>query len=216
MQYKNALLLGLLSVISSVSFAQVSDNGTIYKYKDSKGHSIYSDNIPSNEKGQYSVLSGKSGILKQVVDRQMTPEELEVYNQQKNKDKKVQEDSIDQKKRDNSLLSTYSSVNDITKLKTFELSQINQSISNQIKNITDIKDKISQLNSNMEKTPNNQKLKENVQSLQGQLNESNNILDSNKVLLESRTKKYQTDELRYVELLKLMSTKNSDSSNTSK
>lgn len=213
MQYKNALLLGLLSVISSVSFAQVVDNAVIYKYKDNKGNIIYSDNIPSSEKGQYSVLSGKSGILKQVVEKEMTSAEVDVVTEQKNKDKKTQEDSVEQKKRDNSLLATYSSVNDITKLKNFELSQINQSITNQVKNITDIKEKISQINLNLEKTPNNQKLKENIQSLQGQLTESNNILDSNKTLLESRTKKYQSDEVRYVDLLKLMGTKNADNSN---
>ena len=84
MQSKNILILSLFSILSGVSMAQTMDNAIIYKYKDSKGNIIYSDNIPSNEKGQYSVLSGKSGVLKQVVEKELNSEEVEVLNQKKN------------------------------------------------------------------------------------------------------------------------------------
>ena len=132
MQYKNVLLISLISIVSSASFAQSMENATIYKYKDSKGNVIYSDNIPSNEKGQYSVLSGKSGVLKQVVEKELTSDEVEVMNQKKNEEKVASEKSLEQRKRDNSLLSTYSSIDEISKLKNFELSQINQAIKTQI------------------------------------------------------------------------------------
>lgn len=211
MQYKNALLISLLAVMSNVSFAQVTiDNAVIYKYKDSKGNIIYSDNIPSSEKGQYSVLSGKSGVLKQVVEKELTSEEVEAVNQKKTQDKNDANKILEQRKRDNSLLATYSSVDEITKLKTFELSQINQAIKTQVGNITDLKDKINQLNENLSANPNNKKMKESLNDLQSKLSEANNILDSNKSLLDTRTKKYQEDETRYVQLLKEMSTKNTD------
>lgn len=113
----------------------------------------------------------------------------------------------EQRKKDNSLLATYSSVNEITKLKNFELNQINQSIKNQITNITDLKDKINQANDILTSNPNNKKIKENIQDLQSKLTSANSILDENKKFLEERTQKYQSDEARYVELLKEMSTK---------
>lgn len=211
MQYKNYLIIGLLGCISNISLAQTSiDNAVIYKYKDSKGHIIYSDNIPSNEKGQYSVLSGKSGVLKQVVEKELTPEEIDALNQKKAQDKNDALKQLEQRKRDNSLLATYSNVDEINRLKNFELSQINQAIKTQIGNITDLKDKINQVSDNLTANPNNKKLKDTLQDLQSKLSDANNILDNNKSLLETRTKKYEDDEARYVELLKEMSTKKSE------
>lgn len=213
MQSKNVLLLSLLSVISSVSMAQNMDNAIIYKYKDAKGNIIYSDNIPSSEKGQYSVLSGKSGVLKQVVEKELSSEEVEVLNQKKIEEKNNEQKLLEQRKRDNSLLSTYSSIDEISKLKNFELAQINQAIKTQIGNITDLKDKISQANDNLKGNPNNKKMKDNLENLENKLSEANNILDNNKSLLETRTKKYQEDEVRYVQLLKEMSTKKTEANN---
>lgn len=213
MQSKNILLLSLLSIISSISVAQTMDNAIIYKYKDAKGNMIYSDNIPSNEKGQYSVLSGKSGVLKQVVEKELNAEEVEINNQKKIQDKNTEDKLLEQRKRDNSLLSTYSSIDEISKLKNFELSQINQAIKTQIGNITDLKDKITQANDSLTGNPNNKKMKESLENLQSKLVDANSILDNNKSLLESRTKKYQEDESRYVQLLKDMSTKKSDTAN---
>lgn len=210
MQYKKVLLISLLSLISSASFAQNVDNPTIYRLKDSKGNVIYSDNIPANEKGQYSVLSGKSGVLKQVVEKELTPEEVDLINQKKNQEKVEKQQSLEQRKKDNSLLSTYSSIDEISKLKTFELSQINQAIKTQINNITDLKDKINQVTDNLNGNPNNKKMKDTFENLQSKLSEANSILDSNKSLLETRTKKYQEDEMRYIQLLKEMSTKKED------
>lgn len=198
---KKIIILSLLS-IAGFSHAQV-----VYKYKDASGKIIYSDSIPANEKNQYSVLSGKSGTLKQVVDKELTQEEANQLAQEKEKDQKNKEKMEEQRKKDNSLLSTYSSVNEITKLKNFELSQINQSIKTQTGNITDLKDKINQASDILASNPNNKKMKETLQNLQSKLNDANSILDDNKKLLEDRTKKYQNDEDRYVELLKEMSTK---------
>lgn len=210
MQYKNTLLVVLITAFANTAFAQVTDNAVIYKYKDSKGRIVYSDNIPSNEKGQYAVLSGKSGVLKQVVEKELTSEEIEALNQKKAQEKNDSEKSAEQRKRDNSLLATYSSVDEITKLKNFELSQINQAIKTQIGNITDLKDKINQTSDNLSSNPNNKKIKENLKDLQSKLNDANSILDNNKSLLETRTKKYQEDETRYVQLLKEMSTKKAE------
>ena len=207
MKNKNIILLTLFASLSCSVFAQ---EAVIYKYKDAKGNLIYSDNVPANEKGQYSVLSGKSGVLKAVVERQLNEDEIAQAQESKAKEKQNEEKTYEQRKRDNSLLATYSSVNEITKLKSFELNQINQSIKNQIGTITDLKDKISQVNATLDKSPNNNKLKDNLNELQSKLGEANTILDSNKSLLESRTKKYQEDETRYVAILKEMSAKKTD------
>ena len=204
MQFKNVLLLCLLSGVSVASMAQIMDNTTIYKYRDHKGNLIYSDNIPANEKGQYNILSGKSGVLKQVVEKELSDEEVAVAEKVKEEEKYSLEQAMEKRKRDNSLLSTYSSLAEISKLKNFELSQINQAIKTQLGNITDLKDKISQVSDNLSANPNNKKVMENLESLQSKLTEANSILDSNKSLLDTRTKKYEDDEVRYVDLLKEM------------
>lgn len=209
----NKLFLVSLSVIVNVCCAQSIDTTPIYKYKDSKGNTIYSDNIPANEKGEYAILSGKSGVLKKVVEKELSYEEIEIINQKNMQEKASVDKILEQRKKDNSLLSTYSNIEEISKLKNFELMQINQSIKTQIGNITDLKDKINQANDSLNSNPNNNKLKDNIELLQSKLNDSNSILDSNKSLLESRTKKYEDDEVRYVQLLKEMSTKKENISN---
>lgn len=207
MKYKKVLILSLLSVVCSTSFAQVSEGSIVYKYRDTQGNLIYSDNMPSNEKGQYSVLSGKSGVLKKVVEKELSIEEIEVVNEQKETKQNTEIQFTEQRKRDNGLLSTYSSVDEISKLKNFEISQINQAIKTQITNITDLKDRINQTQKALESNKENIKIKESLEDFETKLVEANNILDSNKDLLQTRSTKYKEDELRYVELLKEMSTK---------
>ena len=194
-------------ILTLIGFTGLSQAQVVYKFKDANGKIIYSDSIPTNEKSEYSILSGKSGVLKKVVDKELTQEEAEKLAQEKELAQKNKQQLEEQRKKDNSLLATYSSVNEITKLKNFELNQINQSIKNQITNITDLKDKINQANEILTSNPNNKKIKENIQDLQSKLTSANSILDENKKLLEERTQKYQSDEVRYVELLKEMSTK---------
>lgn len=194
-------------ILTLIGFTGLSQAQVVYKFKDANGKIIYSDSIPTNEKSEYSILSGKSGVLKKVVDKELTQEEAEKLAQEKELAQKNKQQLEEQRKKDNSLLATYSSVNEITKLKNFELNQINQSIKNQITNITDLKDKINQANDILTSNPNNKKIKENIQDLQSKLTSANSILDENKKLLEERTQKYQSDEARYVELLKEMSTK---------
>lgn len=194
-------------ILTLIGFTGLSQAQVVYKFKDANGKIIYSDSIPTNEKSEYSILSGKSGVLKKVVDKELTQEEAEKLAQEKELAQKNKQQLEEQRKKDNSLLATYSSVNEITKLNNFELNQINQSIKNQITNITDLKDKINQANDILTSNPNNKKIKENIQDLQSKLTSANSILDENKKLLEERTQKYQSDEARYVELLKEMSTK---------
>lgn len=133
-------------ILTLIGFTGLSQAQVVYKFKDANGKIIYSDSIPTNEKSEYSILSGKSGVLKKVVDKELTQEEAEKLAQEKELAQKNKQQLEEQRKKDNSLLATYSSVNEITKLKNFELNQINQSIKNQITNITDLKDKINQAN----------------------------------------------------------------------
>ena len=133
-------------ILTLIGFTGLSQAQVVYKFKDANGKIIYSDSIPTNEKNEYSILSGKSGVLKKVVDKELTQEESEKLAQEKELAQKNKQQLEEQRKKDNSLLATYSSVNEITKLKNFELNQINQSIKNQITNITDLKDKINQAN----------------------------------------------------------------------
>lgn len=203
---KKILILSILFFNNNV-FA---DN-VVYKFLDDKGNVYYSDSIQPNQSSKYEVLSGKTGVLKKIVDDDLTK------NKQIENDKqKVDEKTIaEQKRKDNSLLASYSSVDEINRLKDFEISQINQSIKNQLSSITDLKDRITEQTDLVESNSKNTKLQDKLNDLKSKLNDANNILENNKKLLETRTKKYDDDIKRFKEIQAMIKEKelNKDNSN---
>lgn len=200
-KYKNlvTLLLGL-SICNSYA------EPLIYKIKDKNGKTIYTDRLPANEKGAYTILSSKSGILKTNIEKELNKEEIQIQEQSIQEEKKIAEKSEFQRKKDTALLSTYSNVDEIEKMKKFEMNQIEQSIKNNIENIATLKEKINQLEDNSKTNPNNKKIQENTQKLLIDLEVANKNLEYNNNLLNKRNIKYDDDKSRYEQILRQMST----------
>ena len=137
------ILLSLLGINSAYA-----GDSYIYKFVDSTGKIVYTDRLPASEKSEFTVLSSKSGTIKKVVQKELSPEEIEQRNTDQEKQKKVAEQTELQKKRDVSLLSSYSNVQDIDKMKKYELDQIDREIKSNIDNIAVLKDRLNQLNEN--------------------------------------------------------------------
>ena len=176
----------------------------IYKYTDSTGKIVYTDNLPSGEKGQYSVLSSKSGTIKKVVEKELDQQEIAQKTDEENQQKKLAEQSEVQKKKDVALLSTYSNASEIDKMKQYELNQIDQAMRNNIDIIAALKDKSNQLEAAMQTAPNNKNFQADYNKAQGDLKLAQQTLESNKDLYTQRSQKYDEDKSRYLEILKQM------------
>lgn len=176
----------------------------IYKTVKKNGQVVYSDRLPANEKGNYSVLSGKSGILKTTVEKELSKEEVAVIENKKEEDKKNLVSTELQRKKDSALLSTYSNVGEIEKMKKFEVNQIDQSIKSGIEVVANVKDRMTQNQERLKNAPNNKKFQEENQKLTTELDAANRTLDYNKDLLVKRSAKYDEDKFRYEQILKNM------------
>lgn len=191
---------GVLTYFISNSVSAASSNGYIYKVN--KGQSvIYSDIIPADEKSEVVVLSSGSGTIKTVMERELT--KTEVRDRAKEYEQQVAQNikEAEELKRDNLILQTYTSVEDIEKYKNYELSQINQSINVNIDNIAIYKDRIESIESDLKKSPNNQKLKTELEKTKVSLSESQKTLDTSKKLYVDKDDQYNADKARYLRVL---------------
>lgn len=173
----------------------------IYKYKDSKGNIIYTDNMPANVKSEFSLLSSKSGTIKKVVEKELSAQEVAQKEEKEKAEKAVVEKTEAQKKRDIALLSTYSNVDEIDKMKKYELAQIELGLKNNAETIHVIEQKLAQLDASKKLTPNNKQLMNDYERTQNDLNLAKKTLEDNKALYEQRTQKYAEDRARYLEIL---------------
>lgn len=206
---KNKLLIitALISVIGiTEAHAQnkrsVSQDNMIYKYYDSKGNPVYSDKLPANEKGEFSLLSSRSGMIKEVVDGEMSQEEIENLIKEKEEQKIFTQNQLQSDAKDKALLIAYSSVADIDKLKEYELSQIDLGIKNNIDNLATLKDYIANLEENYKLDPDNDNIAEDIEKAKNNYEIIQNTLDSNKQMYAERERKYNEDKQRYLEILK--------------
>lgn len=210
---KKTLLVLLASILGSLFLNSAYADGYIYRYKDAHGNWVYTDNLPASEKGTYTVLSGRTGTIKEVVDRQLNPDEIAQKENKEEEDKKIQVANELQKKKDVALLSTYANINDIDKMKSYELSQIDQAIRNGIDVTSHLKDRLNQLDTVRQSAPDDKKTQDEYSKAQASLDEANKNLEANKELFAQRSKKYEDDKARYTQILQDMGTKKPDGTN---
>jgi hypothetical protein len=145
--------IAVLSSLLGCAFSAVAQTGEIYRYKDKDGNLIYTDKLPKGKINEIGVLSKKTGVLKNYneleaakVAQEMSPEE-----KQKIEENKLKE--AEQLKKDQHLLNTYSSVQEINQIKQYELDQIDKSMQNDKNTLANIKDRKSQIQKEMKSNP---------------------------------------------------------------
>ena len=177
------------------------EDSLIYKFKDGKGHLIYTDRLPANEKGEFSVLSADSGSIKKVVQEQLNETEIEQLKIEKEEQKIAIEEKISSEARDKALIIAYSSVKDIDNLKNYELEQIDLGIKNNIDNIATLKDQIKNLEESYALNPDNVSISVDLEKSKNDLQIVEKTLNSNKEMYAQRERKYLEDRKRYLEIL---------------
>jgi hypothetical protein len=199
-KYKIMGLTLFSALISNVAFAE----SVIYKMTDKNGKIVYTDRVPAGEKGAYAVLSPKSGVLKANVQKELSTTEVAVLEEKTKTEKNITEKNELQRRKDTALLSTYSNVSEIDKMKQFEMNQIDQSIKASVDSIANIKERLAQ-NEENSKNGGNKKTQADAQKLQTDLDVATKTLEYNKDLLTKRSVKYDEDKSRYEQILKDMS-----------
>ena len=200
----NKKLLTLL--ISSFFISSALAESVLYKYNDSKGRTIYSDSVPASEKGQVNILSSKTMALKKINEKQLTSQEVEEKSIVEKEQKNILELSEIVKQKDQALLANYSSVDDIEKLKQYELQQINRAIQNDKDVLSTLKDRITALENKSKQNSGKVLPKDDIElkAIQQNYSSLTTNLEKNKVLYDSRDKKYNEDKARYSTILSKM------------
>lgn len=205
-----SLLLGASSIIlasnAQAQQAQGADSTLgkyIYKWKDSKGIYHYSDRQELSYKGEIQVLSNKSAKLREVVERELTEEEKadkqvkeEAGKQDDDKMAKVNETA---RRRDNALVTTYSGVADLNRVRDFELGQVERSMKNDKQYAEDLRKKLTELDAVRDSTGKKPDLQ--IGQVTRELGDVEKQLSKNQELYDSRNKKFKEDKARLEELL---------------
>ena len=202
-----SLLLGASSMIlTSTVQAQSADSTVgkyIYKWKDSKGIYHYSDRQELSYKGEIQVLSNKSAKLREVVERELTEEE-KADKQVKEESGKQDDDKMAKaneatRRRDNALVTTYSGVSDLNRVRDFELGQVERSMKNDKQYAEDLRKKLTELDAVRDSTGKKPDLQ--IGQVTRELGDVEKQLSKNQELYDSRNKKFKEDKSRLEELL---------------
>lgn len=187
-------IISINLVTSSVAYA---DSGVLYRWVDSSGHVVFSDQIDPRIQGRVDVLSNKTGFLKKSIATTEEQAQQQVAAQQMAKQKLDEEL---QKKHDLTLLNNYSSLGDIQKARDFDLTQIDRSIKADLENLAAMKDANNRLSQQNQKSLVVQEAIDKNNANMAMLQKS---IDKNRELYVQKQTQYQTDEKRLSELLSL-------------
>ncbi len=199
----------LLSLILTPCFASAAGND-IYKYKDEKGNIIYTDKMPINVKNA-GVLSKKTGVVKNLSELEEYEKYQNLTPEEQDKIQKQIEAEAQQIKKDEVILKKYSTVEELEKLKEYELGQLQRAISNDnniLEGLNSQKDVIAKSTKNNKKNTNQEleKIEENIRKIQ--LNK-----EKNEKMLSEREQMFKSDKER---LMKFLNYKNKEKSTSDK
>lgn len=207
MKKKNLILI--LAVLPSMAFAQSNE---IYKYKDKNGEIIYTDRAPQNKKNEVSILSRKSGVLKNLGDLEAYEASQELTDEDKEKIAQQKQLEKDQLEKDKQLLAIYSSPKDVDEIKKYELDQLDRAIQNDINILASLKDRREQLEKDMKANPKIQaEYNKEYARVTDSIDKTTDNLGKNKKMYGEREKKYNDDKARLTAVLETINSKKQES-----
>lgn len=208
MKNKNInIKLALISSLVMISFgasAQV-QKSDIYRYKDSSGNFIYTDKLPKDKNLEVGILSKKTGVIKNLSDLEAARAAKEMSEEEKNAIAIAKVKEEDQIKKDQYLLNTYSSAEEIDKIKKYELDQIDRAIKNDINNVASLNDRKKIIDKEVLANPANKNAYDSeIQRINESINISNVSMDKNKKVYFERERKYNEEMERFSAVINLL------------
>ncbi len=191
----------------AISFALGND---IYKYKDEKGNIVYTDKMPINIKNA-GILSKKTGVVKNLAELEQYEQYQNLTPEEQNKIQKQIEAEAQEIKKDEIILKKYSTVEELERLKEYELGQLQRAITNDnniLDGLNSQRDSLSKNNKNSKKNNGQEleKIEENIRKIQ--LNK-----EKNEKMLSEREQMFKNDKER---LMKFLSYKNKEKTTSDK
>jgi chromosome segregation ATPase len=182
------LLLAILA-IPALAQAQSGSGKTTYRWVDAEGHVHFGDSVPIEASKEERQIIDEHGSVRQVLPRQKTDAEL-VEEQRHQREVQQKRDY------DNSLLKTYSTIEDLKKAGNDRLDTIDNHIEQAQKQVNDTQDKFAGLQSKVASAKAGGK--EVDPELQRQIDQVDSDLQTNKATLSQLRQDRQKAEDQYL------------------
>jgi hypothetical protein len=191
------------AIVASLAFS-VPAEAKLYKWVDDNGITHYGETIPPEYAGKDRVELNKEGrVIRN--DEVMTPERRLAKEQEEEKAREEAKAALEQKRRDKTLINTYSSVEEIDLARSRSMQQVDARINVLNSYIKAANDKLISLQKEFDNdTKANRKipdsLQEEMQTTQARLSQLRQDLEkpnADKAVLEAR---FAADKKRYIEL----------------
>lgn len=204
---RNYIQIAILSSLLTYSVGAIAQTGEIYRYKDKEGNLIYTDKIPRGKISEIGVLSKKTGVLKNFSELEAAKIAQEMTEEEKLKIAETKIKEAEQFKKDQHLLNTYSSVQEINQIKQYELDQIDKSIQNDNNTLANIKERKSQIQKDIKNSPKAASKISNEEEL-GRLDDMQakimTSLDRSQKMYTEREQKYTNEKERFTAVINMI------------
>ena len=196
----NILLAGILLAFAA---APAGAQTHLYKCKDSKGKTYYTQTPPTECLGKELDELSKEGTVVKRREAALTPEQQAAREAEEKRKKEEELAAKEERRKNQALLNTYSSENDIDDSRQRALKQVEQATKEIQKRIAEAQDRAKKLASEKEfyvKKPMPKKLQDDIKNNEIDLKVQQDALASKQKELGEINAKYDEDRRRYLEL----------------
>lgn len=203
----NYIKIAILSSVLGFSANAIAQTSEIYRYKDKDGNLIYTDKLPRGKPSEIGVLSKKTGVLKNYSELEAAKIAEEMTEEDKLKIEEAKLKESEQFKKDQHLLNTYSSVQEINQIKQYELDQIDKAMLNDKNSLNNIKDRKAQIQKeikNSSKATSKIAFEEEIARLDDMQAKIMTSLERSQKMYADREQKYNNEKERFTAVINMI------------
>jgi hypothetical protein len=195
--------IAVLGIVLVLAIAPASAQQRMFKCKDGKGKTYYTQTPPAECLGKEMQELSKHGTVVKKREAALTPEQLEAREAEEKRKKEEEAQAKEEKRRNQALLNTYSSERDIEDSRERALKQAELAAKEIERRIADAQKRAKDLAAEKEfyaKKPMPKKLQDDVKNNETDLIGQQDALAAKKKELAEINAKYDEHKRRYVEL----------------
>jgi len=196
----NILVAGILLALTA---APACAQAHLYKCKDSKGKTYYTQTPPTECLGKEMDELSKQGTVVKKREAALTPEQLAAREAEEKRKKEEELAAKEEKRKNQALLNTYSSEKDIEYSRQRALAQAEQATKEIDKRIGEAQQRAQKLAAEKEfyaKKPIPKKLQDDIKNNEIEIKGQQDMLAAKKKELGDINAKYDEDKRRYLDL----------------
>ena len=199
----SALKIAILAAFVGLAAAPASAQQHLYKCKDAKGKTYYTQTPPTECLGKEMDELSKQGTVVKKREAAPTPEQIAAREAEEKRKKEEEVLAKEEKRKNQALLNTYASENDIEDGRQRALKQVEQATKEIEKRIEDAQKRAQKLASEKEfytKKPMPKKLQDDIRNNDIDLKGQQDALAAKKKEIGDINAKYDEDKRRFLEL----------------